>query len=94
MKWDQQTLDTYLEKTSQKDEDALILQKYARQDESKIKELTLKNQALHENMIRNRKALDSERTEGIAAQVGRGQVDGACDGHMTLTISFLYVMVD
>ena len=72
MKWDQQTLDAYLEESAQKDEDVLLLQKYARQDESKVKELTLRIQSLQDNLARNRRALDNERTETLSAQVSGG----------------------
>ena len=69
MKMDQTTLNAYLEKSAEKDEDAMIIQKYARQDESKIKELTLKVQSLQDNLMKNRRDLDKERTETISAQV-------------------------
>ena len=69
MKMDQTTLNAYLEKSAEKDEDAMIIQKYARQDESKIKELTLKVQSLQDNQMKNRRDLDKERTETISAQV-------------------------
>jgi hypothetical protein len=37
MKWDQQALEAWLEESAQKDEDALTLQNYSKQDEGKIK---------------------------------------------------------
>ena len=37
MNWDQQSLNAWLEESAKKDEDALILQKYARADDGKIK---------------------------------------------------------
>lgn len=37
MKWDQQALEAWIEESAQKDEDALTLKKYAKEDEAKIK---------------------------------------------------------
>lgn len=37
MNWDQQALQAWLEEAARKDEDAMIIEKYSRQDETKIK---------------------------------------------------------
>ena len=37
MNWDQQALEAWLEESAKRDEDALILEKYAKVDEGKIK---------------------------------------------------------
>ena len=37
MNWDQKALEAWLEESSQRDDDAMTLQKYTRSDESKIK---------------------------------------------------------
>ena len=37
MSWDQQALEAWLEESARKDEDNIILQRYMRQDEAKVK---------------------------------------------------------
>jgi UDP-glucose:O-linked fucose beta-1,3-glucosyltransferase len=39
MNWDQKALEAWLEESAKRDEDALILEKYTRSDESKVKVL-------------------------------------------------------
>ncbi|XP_062067384.1 coiled-coil domain-containing protein 39 isoform X2 [Lepus europaeus] len=69
MNWDQQALEAWLEESAHKDSDALTLQKYAKQDDNKIRALTLQLERLTLECNQRRKALDNELTETLSAQL-------------------------
>jgi len=69
MNWDQQALEAWLEESARKDEDAMILQKYTRQDEAKIKELSLRIEHLTDDSQKKKKVLDHQMTETLTAQI-------------------------
>ncbi|XP_049737692.1 coiled-coil domain-containing protein 39 isoform X2 [Elephas maximus indicus] len=68
MNWDQQALEAWLEESAHKDSDALTLQKYAQQDDNKIRALALQLERLTLECNQKRKALDNELTETLSAQ--------------------------
>lgn len=74
MKWDQQALEAWLEESAQKDEDALTLQKYAKQDEGKIKELVLKIEKLVDHSQKQKKMVDDETLNTMTIQVNLLQI--------------------
>ncbi|XP_051779987.1 coiled-coil domain-containing protein 39-like isoform X1 [Erpetoichthys calabaricus] len=67
--WDQQALEAWLEACAQKDEDSMIILKYAKQDASKIRELSLNIEKLTDELIQRRRILDNELTDTITAQI-------------------------
>ncbi|XP_059019372.1 coiled-coil domain-containing protein 39 [Mustela lutreola] len=69
MNWDQQALEAWLEESAHKDNDALTLQKYAQQDDNKIRALTLQLERLTLECHQRRKVLDNELTETLSAQL-------------------------
>ncbi|EHB09713.1 Coiled-coil domain-containing protein 39 [Heterocephalus glaber] len=69
MNWDQQALEAWLEESAHKDSDAFTLQKYAQQDDNKIRALTLKLERLTLECNQKRKVLDNELTETLSAQL-------------------------
>lgn len=60
MKWDQQALEAWLEESAQKDEDALTLKKYAKEDEAKIKDLQLRIEKLIKEAHEQKRLVDDE----------------------------------
>ncbi|XP_015993517.2 coiled-coil domain-containing protein 39 [Rousettus aegyptiacus] len=69
MNWDQQALEAWLEESARKDSDAFTLQKYAQQDDNKIRVLTLQLEKLTLECNQRRKVLDNELTETLSAQL-------------------------
>ncbi|XP_006869886.1 PREDICTED: coiled-coil domain-containing protein 39 [Chrysochloris asiatica] len=69
MNWDQQALEAWLEESAHKDSDALTLQKYAQQDDNKIRALTLQLERLTVECNQKKKVLDNELTETLSAQL-------------------------
>ncbi|XP_058151372.1 coiled-coil domain-containing protein 39 [Dasypus novemcinctus] len=69
MNWDQQALEAWLEESAHKDSDALTLQKYAQQDDNKIRALTLQLERLTLECNQKRKLLENELIETLSAQL-------------------------
>jgi UDP-glucose:O-linked fucose beta-1,3-glucosyltransferase len=69
MKWDQQALEAWLEESAQRDEDALTLKKYAKEDEVKIKDITLRMEKNLEHANRVKQLVDEETLNTTTIQV-------------------------
>ena len=69
MNWNQEELEQWAAATAQKDDDYFALQKYARADEVKTKELALVLENLASMAAQRRAELDNEVTETNAQQV-------------------------
>ncbi|KAF6040654.1 CCDC39 [Bugula neritina] len=69
MNWDQQALELWLEESARKDEDAMTLAKYAREDEGKIKELTLRLGRLTDEAADRKKKLNNEMMDTQTTQI-------------------------
>ncbi|XP_062987952.1 coiled-coil domain-containing protein 39 [Elgaria multicarinata webbii] len=69
MNWDQQALEAWLEESARKDNDAVTIQKYAQQDDGKLRVLTLQIEMLTVQCNNRRRILDNELTETLAAQI-------------------------
>ena len=69
MKWDQQALEAWLEESAQKDEDALTLKKYTKEDDSKLKELGLRIEKLVKMSNEMKKNVDEETLKTMTVQV-------------------------
>ena len=67
--WDQQALEAWLEEAAKKDEDFMTLQKYTRQDETKIKEISLKIEKLTDDVSGKKRVLENETTETLTSQL-------------------------
>lgn len=72
MNWDQQALEAWLDESEKKAEDSLTLEKYRRQDEGKIRELSLHQERLTEEAMVKRRRLEAEVVE---TQSGRVELD-------------------
>ncbi|XP_032830901.2 coiled-coil domain-containing protein 39 isoform X2 [Petromyzon marinus] len=69
LRWDKLALDTWLEEAARRDEDIEALQRYARLDEGKIRELMLRLDRLTDEESQKRRYLENEVTETVMTQV-------------------------
>lgn len=69
MKWNQEELEKWAMAAKQKDEDALVLDKYARADEAKIKELSLQQETLTKEVQAALLRLEGEMVDTTSKQL-------------------------
>lgn len=69
LNWDKQALEAWLEESTKTDEDTIIIQKYAKDDEGKIRDISVQMERMTNDVNKKRKLLDNEMTETIAAQM-------------------------
>ncbi|NXG64390.1 CCD39 protein, partial [Hemiprocne comata] len=69
MNCDEQVLESWIKELNRKDNDTLAIQKYAREDEGKLRALTLQVEKLTMQANQKRRALDKELTETLTAQM-------------------------
>jgi chromosome segregation ATPase len=76
LKWNEQELSAWIDKTKSADEDANVIAKYTRSDEAKIKQLTLEIDKLTQDAAKAQRELEAEVTETHANQMS---LDKAAD---------------
>jgi len=67
--WDQKKLEQWLEESAKQDDNVLILHKYMKEDDSKLKQLMLTMERLTDEVKNARKALNAEHTETLTGQI-------------------------
>lgn len=69
MNWNQEELEQWAVAASQKEEDNIVMQKYTRADEIKIKELNLHIEQLTKELLQKKQQLENEVTDTQAKQM-------------------------
>jgi len=67
--WDQKKLEQWLDESAKQDDNVLILHKYMKEDDSKLKQLMLTMERLTEEVKASRKKLNAEHTETLTGQI-------------------------